>query len=149
MDICLKIAGPLLTNLASKTFKNPYPAADVIISKEKGVVLVYRKNPPQGWAIPGGFINCGESAEEAAIREAKEETGLDIDHLTLFGVFSDPDRDPRFHTISIVYTGQGKGTLKSGDDASKVAIFSKSNLPQNIAFDHRKILKQYFQKGRV
>ncbi|MGB9642793.1 MAG: NUDIX domain-containing protein [Candidatus Ratteibacteria bacterium] len=149
MDKCLEIAEPLLAKTASKTFKNPYPAADTIITKEGGVVLVYRKNPPSGWAIPGGFINWGETAENAAIREAKEETGLDIDNLKLFGVFSDPERDPRFHTISIVYTGQGKGTIKAGDDAAKVAIFSESNLPNDIAFDHRKILKQFFKKRRI
>jgi len=149
MDKCVEIMEPVLVNLASKTFKNPYPAADTIISIEGGVVMVYRKNPPSGWAIPGGFINCGESAEEAAVREAKEETGLDIDHLALFGVFSDTERDPRFHTISIVYTGKGRGTPKSGDDASKVAIFSKNDLPGDIAFDHKKILNQYFKKRRI
>lgn len=137
---------PLLINLSSKTFKNPYPAVDIIIEKSKGVVLVYRKNFPQGWAMPGGFINYGESAEQAAIREAREETGLDIENLKFFGVFSEPGRDPRFHTISIVYSAKGKGRIKPGDDASKVKIFSKNNLPKDIAFDHRKILFQFFEK---
>ena len=137
---------PELKNLASKTFKNPYPAADIIIKKDGGVVCVYRKNPPHGWAIPGGFINYGESAEQAAVREAKEETGLDIRDLELFGVFSDPHRDPRFHTISIVFVAQASGQLKAGDDASSVRIFSEADLPEEMAFDHRQILKQFFEK---
>ncbi|MCM8758673.1 MAG: NUDIX hydrolase [Candidatus Omnitrophica bacterium] len=138
----------MLLNLCSKTFRNPYPAADTIIRFKQGIVLVYRKNPPSGWAIPGGFINYGESAEEAAIREAKEETGLTIENLKLFGVFSDPKRDPRFHTISIVFTCKGKGELKAGDDASKVKIFTEQELPKEIAFDHRKILRQFFKTSK-
>ncbi|MCM8821242.1 MAG: NUDIX hydrolase [Candidatus Omnitrophica bacterium] len=144
----MKEVEPLLVSLSSKTFKNPYPAVDAIIKKDKGVVLVYRKNPPPGWAIPGGFINYGESAENAAAREALEETGLHIRNLELFGVFSDPGRDPRFHTISIVYTAEGRGTLKAGDDASRVGIFSQEELPDNMAFDHRKILQQFFKRQK-
>lgn len=147
-DRFIKRFEPLLVNLTSKTFRNPYPAADVIIEKGEGVVLIYRKNFPQGWAIPGGFINYGESAEQAAIREVKEETGIDVENLKFFGVFSNPERDPRFHTISIVFTGKGKGELKAGDDASRAKIFSKKNLPDNIAFDHREILMQFFKKQK-
>lgn len=136
---------PVMTNLSSKTFKNPYPAADVIIKSGKGVVLIRRKNFPSGWAIPGGFINYGETAEQAAIRESREETGLDIENLKLFGVYSAPDRDPRFHTISIVFVAEGKGKMKAGDDASRARIFTEENLPDEIAFDHRKILEQFFK----
>ncbi len=113
---CIEIMEPILLDMSSKTFRNPYPAADTIIRFGSGIVLVYRKNPPSGWAIPGGFINYGESAEDAAIREAREETGLAVKNLKLFGVFSDPDRDPRFHTISIVFSGEGKGKMRAGDD---------------------------------
>ncbi|MCM8788509.1 MAG: NUDIX hydrolase, partial [Candidatus Omnitrophica bacterium] len=126
----------------------PYPTVDAIVRKGDGVVLVYRKNPPTGWAMPGGFINYGESAEKAVTREVMEETGLNIKNLELFGVFSDPGRDPRFHTISIVYTADGNGNLKAGDDASRVKIFSEADLPEDIAFDHRKILLQFFKKAR-
>lgn len=140
----IEIMESMLSNISSKTFRNPYPAADTIIKFGEGVVLVYRKNPPRGWALPGGFINYGESAEKAAVREAQEETGLIVENLKLFGVFSNPDRDPRFHTISIIFTGTGKGRIKAGDDASKVKVFSENSLPKEMAFDHRKILRQFF-----
>ncbi|MCM8764588.1 MAG: NUDIX hydrolase [Candidatus Omnitrophica bacterium] len=144
----MKKIEPALANLCAKTFRNPYPTVDAIVRKDGGIALVYRKNPPLGWAIPGGFINYGESAENAAVREVMEETGLDIVGLELFGVFSNPGRDPRFHTISIVYTAEGRGTLKAGDDASRVEIFSQGNLPTNITFDHRKILQQFFKRQK-
>jgi len=143
---CEKIATEMLGCLAKKTFKNPYPASDIIITKNNGIVLIHRKNFPFGWAIPGGFIDYGESAETAAIREAKEETGLDVRNLKLFGVFSKPGRDPRFHTISIVFTADGKGKIKAGDDACKAKIFYKNALPEDIAFDHKKILAQFFNR---
>lgn len=145
---CEKITTGMLESLTKKIFRNPYPAADIIIKKERGIVLVYRKNFPTGWAIPGGFINYGESAENAAIREAKEETGLEIKNLKLFGVFSKPGRDTRFHTISIVFTANGKGEINAGDDARIAKIFYKEHLPENIAFDHREILMQFFNKTR-
>ncbi len=126
--------------------KNPFPTVDIIIELANGVILIKRKNPPYGWAIPGGFIEYGESAESAAIREAKEETNLDIFDLKQFHVYSDPNRDPRFHTISVVFTAKGRGTPKAKDDASEIGIFNKNNLPQEIAFDHQKILADYFNK---
>ncbi len=124
--------------------KSPLPTVDIIIEMEKGVILIKRKNPPFGWAIPGGFIEYGESAESAAIREAREETSLDIFDLKQFHVYSDPKRDPRFHTISIVFTAKGRGIPKAKDDAVEIGIFNKDNLPDNIAFDHRQILNEYF-----
>uniref|UniRef100_A0A7C6AFW1 NUDIX hydrolase n=1 Tax=candidate division WOR-3 bacterium TaxID=2052148 RepID=A0A7C6AFW1_UNCW3 len=127
-------------------YKNPIPTVDIIIELKDGIVLIKRKNPPYGWAIPGGFIDYGESAESAAIREAKEETNLEITDLKQFHAYSDPNRDPRFHTISIVFVAKAKGTPRAKDDAIEINIFTKENLPEEIAFDHRKILEDYFNK---
>jgi ADP-ribose pyrophosphatase YjhB (NUDIX family) len=119
---------------------------DIIIEIEsKGIVLVKRKNPPNGWAIPGGFVDYGESLEEAAIREAKEETNLDIKLVRQFHTYSDPKRDPRHHSISTVYLAKGKGILQAQDDATEIGIFTEFNLPDEIAFDHRSILSDYFK----
>jgi len=134
-----------LKNLTKKTYKNPIPTVDIIIEYKEGIVLIERKNYPFGWAIPGGFVEYGESCEETAIREAKEETGLDIENLKQFKTYSAPGRDPRFHTISTVFIAKGKGNLKSGDDAKNAGIFNKNNLPDNIAFDHRNIIEEYFK----
>ncbi len=125
-----------------KTFRNPVPTVDIIIEFSDGVVLVLRKNPPQGWALPGGFVDYGETVEAAAIREAKEETNLDLAGLKMFSVYSDPARDPRQHTITTVLVAQGRGLLKGGDDASKAQVFSPDSLPE-LAFDHKKILEDY------
>lgn len=127
-------------------YRNPLPTVDVIISHDGGVVLVLRKNPPAGWAIPGGFIDYGESAEDAAIREMKEETGLDIHNLELFTVRSDPGRDPRHHTLTVVFTAEARGTLEAGDDALDARVYSLETLPAQIAFDHRDVLQLYFQR---
>jgi len=128
-----------------KEYKNPIPTVDIIIEMEGGIVLIKRKNPPYGWALPGGFVEYGESLEDAAIREAKEETGLDVVELRQFHTYSAPDRDPRHHTISTVFTGKGRGVLKGSDDAVEAKIFTEDNLPDEIAFDHRKILDDYFK----
>lgn len=126
--------------------RNPIPTVDVIIeTPDGGIVLVKRKNPPEGWALPGGFVDYGESLEEAAIREAKEETNLEIELIRQFHTYSSPDRDPRFHTITTVYIARGKGNLKAGDDAKEAMVFTKDNLPDKIAFDHRQILMDYFE----
>ena len=124
--------------------KNPFPTVDVIVDSEEGILLIKRENPPPGWAIPGGFIDAGESAESAALRELKEETGLDVTLTGLLGVYSDPGRDPRFYTISIVFTGSWEGNLSAGDDAKEARFFSRESLPKEIAFDHRRILADYF-----
>jgi len=110
-----------------------------------GIVLIRRKNPPYGWALPGGFVDYGESLEEAAVREAKEETNLDIKDLKQFHTYSNPKRDPRCHTISTVFIGNGEGRLKASDDANEVRIFKKEEIPCDLAFDHKKILEDYFK----
>jgi len=125
-------------------YRNPIPTVDIIIESADGVILINRKNPPYGWAIPGGFIDYGESAEEAARREAREETGLEIKELKQFHTYSAPDRDPRHHTISVVFTAKAEGRPIAGDDAAELGIFTKDTLPEQLAFDHRKILEDYF-----
>jgi 8-oxo-dGTP diphosphatase len=125
-------------------YKNPLPTVDVIINYEGGIVLIKRRNPPYGWAMPGGFVDYGESLEAAAVREAKEETCLDVRLVRQFHTYSAPDRDARFHTVSTVYIADGGGDLKAGDDAGEAGIFNKSTLPQDMAFDHRYILEDYF-----
>lgn len=129
-----------------KPFRNPLPAVDIIIEYQEGIVLIERKNPPLGWALPGGFVEYGERAEEAAIREAKEETNLDIKIKKLLGCYSDPKRDPRFHTLSIVYIAEGQGNLKGQDDAKRAETFKITNIPwEALVFDHHQILKDYLQ----
>ena len=123
---------------------NPIPTVDIIIEIDDGIILIERKNHPFGWAIPGGFVDYGESLEEAAIREAKEETSLNIENLKQFHTYSSPDRDPRFHTISTVYIAKGRGVPKADDDAKNLKIFKEGNIPSDIAFDHRKIISDYF-----
>jgi 8-oxo-dGTP diphosphatase len=125
-----------------KSFRNPVPTVDVIIEYEGGVVLILRKNPPPGWALPGGFVDYGETVEAAVLREAKEETNLDLEGLTMFSVYSDPARDVRQHTITTVFVAKGHGQLKGGDDASKAQVFGLEQLPE-LAFDHGRILADY------
>jgi ADP-ribose pyrophosphatase YjhB (NUDIX family) len=124
--------------------RNPLPAVDVIIRYMDGVLLIKRKNPPFGWALPGGFVDYGESLEEAAVREVREETGLAVTLLRQFHTYSDPSRDPRQHTISTVFCAEGSERAKAGDDAADLGIFQEGNLPDTIAFDHRQILNDYF-----
>jgi ADP-ribose pyrophosphatase YjhB (NUDIX family) len=125
--------------------KNPFPTVDVIIEYQGGFLLIRRKNPPSGWALPGGFVDYGESLEDAAKREAREETGLDVELVRQFHTYSDPGRDERFHTITTVYIGCADGNPEAGDDAADVGIFTEENLPDDMAFDHREILEDYFQ----
>jgi 8-oxo-dGTP diphosphatase len=128
--------------------KNPIPTVDTIIEIDGGIVLIRRKNPPPGWAIPGGFIDYGETVEAAAIREAREETGLDVTLVRLLGVYSDPARDPRHHTISTVFVATAMGTPVGADDAAEAAVFTEDTLPDEIAFDHGKILEDYFKSRK-
>ncbi len=131
-------------------YKNPVPTVDIIIELDDrdatGIVLIERKNPPYGWAIPGGFVDYGESLEEAAVREAREETGLDVVLKRQFHTYSDPSRDSRRHTITTVYIARGEGILQAADDAKNAGIFNRENLPGNIVFDHSDILNDYFYK---
>ena len=124
--------------------KNPFPTVDIIIEVEGGIVLIERKNPPYGWAIPGGFVDYGETVEAAAVREAKEETGLVVRLTGLLGVYSDPTRDPRSHTISTVFVASAAGRPVADDDAADAGVFTEDTLPGDIAFDHREILEDYF-----
>lgn len=128
---------------AVTVYRNPVPTVDIIICRGSAIVLIARKNPPLGWALPGGFVDYGESLEEAAVREAQEETGLRLAELAQFGAYSDPARDPRQHTISFVFTAKGEGTLVSGDDAADARWFDLDNLPAPLCFDHAKIVEDY------
>jgi ADP-ribose pyrophosphatase YjhB (NUDIX family) len=125
--------------------RNPFPTVDIIIEVEGGIVLIERKNPPHGWAIPGGFVDYGETVEAAAVREAKEETGLDVRLTGLLGVYSDPSRDPRHHTISTVFFASATGQPIADDDAVDAGVFTEDTLPNDIVFDHREILADYFR----
>jgi len=124
--------------------RNPVPTVDIIIEyQDRGLVLIERANPPHGWALPGGFVDYGESLEAAAVREAREETGLAVTLLGQLHTYSDPQRDPRQHTITTVYIAQGSGSPQAADDARSLAIFAPEALPQALAFDHARILADY------
>lgn len=126
----------------------PRLTVDTIIEYHQGIVLIKRKYPPPGWALPGGFVEQGETLEEAAVREAHEETGLKVTLHRQFHSYSDPARDPRGHTVSVVFVARGEGTLRAADDAARAEVFLKhQGLPGDIAFDHAAILTDYF-KGR-
>lgn len=126
-----------------KTFHNPFPTVDIIIRVEDKIVLIERREPPWGWALPGGFVDYGESLEDAARRKAREETGLELKDLRQFGAYSDPQRDPRQHNISFVFTAEGEGDLRGGDDAAGAGLFSLGDLPDPLCFDHAGILEDY------
>jgi len=136
-----------------KLYRNPVPTVDVVIlmptPEGEGVVLIKRANPPFGWALPGGFVDYGETCERAAVREMKEETGLDVTLTGLLGVYSDPDRDPRQHTMSVVYTGvpEDPDALLAGDDAAEARVFPLGGWP-DLAFDHARILADYMAARR-
>jgi len=125
--------------------KNPVPTVDIIIKLPDGLVLVERKNPPHGWALPGGFVDYGESLEDAAVRESREETSLDVRLVRQFHTYSAPDRDPRLHTITTVYIAEAEGAPVAADDAADVGVFTEEDLPGPICFDHRYILDDYFR----
>ncbi len=129
-------------------YRNPAPTVDIIIEMidrpERPIVLIERKNPPLGWAIPGGFVDYGESVETAAIREAKEETGLSVELVEQFHVYSDPQRDARQHTISVVLIATAMGTPQAADDAKNLGLFELWQVPSQLCFDHDSILKDYW-----
>lgn len=126
-----------------KQYRNPFPTVDVIIELGSRIVLIKRRNPPHGWALPGGFVDYGESLESAAIREAREETGLGVQDLKLLGCYSDPERDSRMHTISTVFIARGLGEPRAADDAAELALFEPDKLPEQLCFDHARILEDY------
>ena len=129
-------------------YKNPFPTVDIIIELgRRGIILIKRKNYPHGWALPGGFVDYGESLEDAAVREAKEETGLDVKLTRQLHTYSRPDRDPRHHSISTVFIASAEGKPRAADDAQEVGIFTKDVLPHPLVFDHSEILADYF-KGK-
>jgi len=134
--------------MADKKYRNPFPTVDIIIETEtagkKGIVLIKRKNPPYGWAIPGGFVDYDESLEEAAVREAEEETSLQVNLIRQFHTYSDPARDPRHHTISTVFIASASGSPEGRDDAAEAAVFLQNEIPEEMAFDHKQILEDYF-----
>ena len=125
--------------------RNPFPTVDILIETAPGtVVLIRRKNPPLGWAIPGGFVDWGETLEAAAVREAKEETGLDVELVRQLHSYSDPARDPRFHTISTVFVARAEGAPEGADDAAEARVFPHDALPEPLVFDHANILQDWF-----
>lgn len=127
-------------------YKSPKPTVDVIIEIGSAevplIVLIERKNPPHGWALPGGFVDYGETVAAAAVREAKEETGLDVELTELFHVYSDPSRDHRLHTMSTVFLARAAGEPVGADDAARAAVFPLDALP-SLVFDHALILADY------
>jgi len=129
--------------------KHPRVAVDVVVLTPQGFVLVRRKNPPfKGhWALPGGFVEYGEKVEDAAVREVREETGLEISILALVGVYSDPDRDPRGHVISIAFLGERmRGEIRASSDAEEVRVFRRP--PERMAFDHLRILEDALKRAK-
>ena len=136
---------------AIPVYRNPTPTVDIIIETEGGIVLIERRNPPHGWALPGGFVDYGESFEAAARREALEETGLAVSLVMQLHTYSNPERDARQHTASTVYIATATGRPQALDDAQNAAIFHQDSLPQ-LTFDHARILRDYFcfkQTGRL
>ncbi len=132
------------------TFRNPAPTVDaVILVPDDRVVLVRRANPPLGWALPGGFVDEGETLHDAAVREAAEETGLAVDLSEQFFTYSDPARDPRQHTLSTVYIGWAEGNPKGGDDAAEARAFPLDALPEDLCFDHATIVADYLTYRRT
>jgi 8-oxo-dGTP diphosphatase len=134
----------------------PLLAADVIIElidfPDRPIVLIERANPPYGWAIPGGFVDLGEIVEQAAVREALEEVSLDVRLIALLGIYSDPSRDSRGHTVTAVYLGEASGTPVAADDAKNCRPFNLNELPEPLAFDHAQVLadyKKYRETGQV
>jgi len=144
--------------MTAEAQRNPVPTVDIIIEVEgggaageggePGIVLIKRKNPPYGWAIPGGFVDAGETLEEAAVREAREETSMEVSLRCQMHAYSDPARDPRFHTMSVVFVATAAGAPVAADDAVEARVFTEAALPENIAFDHARILADYFRFRR-
>jgi 8-oxo-dGTP diphosphatase len=127
----------------------PLLTVDIIIEMAdqpaRPIILIERRNPPHGWALPGGFVDVGETLEQAAVREALEETSVEVTLKTLLGCYSDPKRDPRGHTVSAVYIAEAKGTPRAADDAAHLQLFDPRQLPEPLCFDHALILADYLE----
>ena len=137
--------------MSEDQWKNPTPTVDMLIelANQPGkLVFIERKNEPQGFALPGGFVDEGEYVADAAVREAKEETGLDVEIVELFHVYSDPTRDPRKHTVSVVFIGRAQGTPRGGDDATRCLVATPDELPASLVFDHGLIVSDYYEYKR-
>lgn len=126
--------------------RGPALTVDVIIELDGGIVLIERRNPPHGWALPGGFVEYGETVEEAAVREAREETGLEVELVRQFHTYSDPARDPRQHTVAVVFIGRAVGSPQAASDAAAARVFAEGDLPGDLAFDHAAILDDYINQ---
>jgi 8-oxo-dGTP diphosphatase len=124
--------------------RTPFLTVDVIIEVSGGIILIERRFEPLGWALPGGFVEYGETVETAAVREAREEIGLCVSLRELFSVYSDPRRDARQHNVSVVFIGSAEGQPVAGDDAGGAGVFAEDHLPAPLAFDHAQILREYF-----
>lgn len=124
-------------------YRNPLPTVDIIIEYRGGFIMIKRKYEPLGWALPGGFVDYGESLEAAAVREALEETSLRVTLQRQLHTYSDPSRDARKHTISTVYVAQGEGELRAADDAAEAMVVTAQSLPEPIVFDHADIIRDY------
>lgn len=131
--------------MAKDGYKNPLLTVDIIIEIDGDIILIQRANPPLGWALPGGFVDYGESLEQSAIREAREETCLEVELLEQFHTYSDPQRDPRHHSVTTVFIARAFGSPKAADDAASLGLFSEGTLPHPLVFDHAEILKDYFK----
>ncbi len=138
-----------LTHITEDMQWGPFVTVDCIIETGPGIVLIERSNPPFGWALPGGFVDYGESLEDAVRREMKEETSLELEELRQFHTYSEPARDPRFHTVTVVFTAKGKGTPKAGDDAGALKVVKPAEIGKfNFAFDHRQVLEDYLKRRK-
>lgn len=126
-----------------ETPRNPLLAVDGIVRYGDGIVLIERDNPPAGWALPGGFVETGETVEQAVRRELREETNLQLSEVRQWRMFSDPERDPRQHVVSCVFVARGEGRLEAASDASSARVIDPSPPWPQLAFDHESILHEY------
>ncbi len=142
-----KIVTGYINHVQNDMGLGPYVAVDAIIEFSKGIIIIERSNPPYGWALPGGFVEYGESLEDAVVREVKEETNLKLAEVRQFKVYSDPRRDPRFHTVSTVFVGKGVGRPQFGDDAKGLKLVKYQDLLKlEYAFDHKQVIREYLKQ---